>query len=221
MKRSIFPILLMLVASMGFTQEVSKTFSKDKSGVFGLSVEPVIGFSSRTDFSGLDTKYKGSQLGLNVLGRYGLSNNFQLELGAGFSSSRSHSNTDGFESISSTSGLNVVARGQFLPFSCESPLDMGIIFGVDIFNGTYTYENDLIDPISDDYSSTAIDLGVRVEYHLSNFLSIHNQVSVYVNILPLHMYNNKFDGEDDESGLNLDLAGSNLFGNAGFTFWFK
>lgn len=219
MKRCLTLFVHILLGIVCFAQGTAPDWA-DKKGAIGIGLEPTLAFISGTNFGFTDSEFKGRTVGANVLGRYWINNSIQAELGVGYAASHYAEDNDGFDYSVDISGINLVARGQLIPFKCESPIILGVLLGVDIFNGTYTWDNDaLSDPESEDYSSFAFDAGLRFEWFTQQYLSI--PASIHLNLSFLEVEDTKFDGEPDASGVNLNILGSDLWGQAGFTVWFN
>lgn len=220
MKRYLTLFACIMLGVMCFAQGTAPDWA-NKKGAIGVGIEPTLAFNSGTSFSFSDTEFKGRTIGTNILGRYWITNTIQAELGAGFSASHYEEDNDGFDYSVDISGLNFVARGQIIPFKCESPINLGILVGVDIFNGTYTWDADnLPDPQSEDYSKFAFDAGLRFEWFPTQYIS-NLPASVHLNLSFLTVEETKYDGEPDVSGVDINILGSDLWGSAGFTVWFN
>lgn len=218
MKKAFLSLSLILVFVLGFACQAS---AKDMSRHFAFGVDSTI------------SKYHGDGRGISAL--YQINKFFALQMifGIGVTSV----NVDGkYEDHfkSTVTDWNISLRG-IIPFLETAEVNVSAVVG---FTASGTSSDgfepaDYTDPALMKYKDGyqfSIDLGIRPEWFVTDHFSLHTQVGLGINIVTHGSstasagLNNK-TGEvvlsSKASGVSVDFfKNADLFGMAGFTFWF-
>jgi len=182
----------------------SHAHARDVTGSLGLGAESPLAINAFALNTGL-VRIPGASL------RYQISESFGLQLMATF-----QYGTEGPEdSDNSTTDLLVgsALRGHFAVVQTEE-VHLGLVFGAGL---SWLRTKEVMGGGSSKVSSTLIgfDIGLRPEWFLTRWFSIHTQVGITFGLLGTR------SGGMDQSGTSFGLGRAvDLLGNAGFTFWF-
>lgn len=140
-----------------------------------------------------------------VSGRYQIASNFGLQ---GILGITSFSQDTGAGEISQTN-LGVGLRGD-IALAFTDTTNLSIIFGVDIFNQSVE-----VGGVDDSSTDIAFEAGMKVEYFFNSLLSVHGEGGLVI-----------FTGDGTATviggpPMDVGVARPDLFGSAGFTFWFQ
>ncbi len=213
-------LFLLLFSSVIYVQAQGGTSPDwaNKSGAFGVGATTILNSYSTTGDN--STKWSASNLGVVIVGRYGISDVLFGQIGVGVRQEVSKFESKPWDSEVKTSGLvaNIGLQGNIKP-SFNNRLALGLIFGIDIFNGTATYDATGTPKHTEDVSQLFFNLGIRPEYHMSSFFGIIPvETSIFFDLSLFSTGSTTYDGEKENSVQIFGLGDS--FGNAGFTFWF-
>lgn len=140
-----------------------------------------------------------------ISGRYQAARNFGIQAIFGFDT---FSAETGAGDVSETT-IELGLRGT-IGLAFTETTNLGVIFGVDILN--QSAEAGGVDSSSTD---VALEAGMSVEYFFNNMLSVHGEGGLVIFT---------GDGTDTVIGgppMDVGIARPDLFGSAGFTFWFE
>lgn len=191
----IFVLILMLS---------SPAFAKKLGGKFGVGADSSIGFSDQN----LD---RTSPPGLSLV--YGFSDTFtgQVIFGTAFTTGESTATGDA-DSLSFTS--TVLAPRAILTFVDTGPVNFQGLLGVAVVYDTRSSTRS----VQEDFDAffLSFEAGIRPEWFVNEWLSLHTQVGLSVSVL-----NSGNTAGELDSGVEVNFfRGADLLGNAGFTFWF-
>ncbi|MFA5625842.1 MAG: hypothetical protein WC966_12470 [Bradymonadales bacterium] len=212
MKKLILGCGILLMAITLFAVDAS---AKDMSRRFGLGVD-----SALSDHFG---KMKGISAIYNINRYFGM----QLIFGV---------NTTGVKYGKGGSNTRVdwhVSLRGLIPFALSSDVNLSAVVGFTASgtaNDGYRYSGPLSYDEGRDGYNFSIDLGVRPEWFVSEHFSLHTQVGLGISILTGKNTkasrvpeddNNALQYVGDAEGVNANFfSNADLFGMAGFTFWF-
>ncbi len=185
------------------------SFAKDKRGSFGVGGDTTLG-----GVSGLSARYQFAK-------NFG----FQGVVGFDLVSVESQNDEGDKESDLSVSQLRLALRGD-LSIAPTTETNLGIVFGVDIYN-----DSSSIDPVEGDAQDDgntrfAFEVGLKIEYFFTNFFSIHTEAGLafaFINDPGAQalLGDGPRVGGNNITGSLLTFGRADLLGNAGVTFWFK
>lgn len=213
MKRFILGCSVLLMALVLFSVDAS---AKDMSRRFGIGVDSTL------------SDYFGKNKGLSVI--YNINKYFGMQLIFGV-------DTTGFKYGKNGSATrvdwHVTVRG-LIPVGLSSDVNLNAVIGFTASgraNDGYRYTGpESYDEGRDGYNFS-IDLGVRPEWFVSEHFSLHTQVGIGISIItskntkasryPPESSTEYLQLATDAEGANANFfANADLFGMAGFTFWF-
>ena len=218
MKKSLLSFGLIVLFILGFACTAS---AKDMSRHFAVGVDSTI------------SKYHGDGRGVSAL--YQINKFFAIQLI--FAMDTTSVDVEGkYEDKFKTNitNWNVSVRG-ILPFVTSADVNLSGVVGFTA-SGTSSdgfepadYTNPALMKYKDGYQFS-IDLGIRPEWFVTDHFSLHTQVGIGINIITKSSATaspglSKNTGEvtlsSKASGVNVDFfKNADLFGMAGFTFWF-
>jgi opacity protein-like surface antigen len=188
-------------------------FAKDKTGGFGVGYDNSLGGVG----------------GVSV--RYQVAKNFGIQAILGFEQQSFEQKDDNGETTNSISNrvLQASLRGD-VGIAFTKKTNLSVIFGLDIFNASYTDDPtaDGADEIDESTTRFAFEVGLKAEYFFTNYFSVHGDVG-----LAFALINNVNEtrigpvdprsavGAADASGFVLNFGQGDVFGAFGFTFWFN
>ena len=218
MKKSLLSFALVLLLILGFASTAS---AKDMSRHFAVGVDSTI------------STYHGDGRGVSAL--YQINKFFAIQLIFAMdvtSVDVEDKYNDKFKT--NITNWNVSVRG-ILPFVTSADVNLSGVVGFTA-SGTASdgfepadYTNPVLMKYKDGYQFS-IDLGIRPEWFVTDHFSLHTQVGIGINIVTkssstaspgLHKSSGEVTLSSKASGVNVDFFKSaDLFGMAGFTFWF-
>lgn len=182
----------------------SSVSAEKLGGRFGVGADSSIGFSNQN----LD---RFSPPGLSLV--YGFSDTFTGQVIFGTSFATGESGASGqTDSLSYTS--TVLAPRALMTFVDTGPVNFEGLLGMAVIYDTRSSTRS----VQEDYDAffLSFEAGIRPEWFVNDFLSLHTQVGLSVSVL-----NSETTGGQIDSGVEFNFfRGADLFGNAGFTFWF-
>ncbi len=189
----------------GLFAAISPAAAEELGGRFGVGADSSIGFSNQN----LD---RFSPPGLSLV--YGFSDTFtgQVIFGTSFATGENGA-TGETDSLSFTS--TVLATRGMLTFVDTGPVNFEGLLGIAVIYDTRSSTRSL----TEDYDAffLSFEAGIRPEWFVNKWLSLHTQVGLSISVLNSETSNGVVD-----SGVEFNFfRGADLFGNAGFTFWFN
>lgn len=200
------------------TVHVSTASAKDLSGRFGVGADSTFGWQGP---AGVDPMGGGVTGVANVGGPglslvYYVSKMFGIQLLA--NATIVTASDDGADYSFNTFGIGV--RG-IIPIAFTNDVNLGAVVGF-AFNGlTGSITPDGGDSVdfSDNYIS--IDVGIRPEWFITEHFSVHTQIGLGFSILGENDTGTPFADQSGGGGVTINIFdNADLFGSAGWTFWF-
>ena len=189
--------------------------AKDMTGRFGLGAASPIGF-----FLHREPTVKEPFLDFAELTTPGLSAVFQISEIIGlqlifsmqFQSADTGTGGGGGSTLSySLNSWGVSLRGIFAT-ALSDEVNLGVVGGFTVMGRGATEDVSAIDASAIFFSGEA---GLRPEWFITDYLSIHTQIGVSFSLL------NSDNSGFSDGGFNINIfQNADLLGNAGFTFWF-
>ncbi len=176
--------------------------AKDKTGAFGIGYD--------NSLAGVD----------GVSARFQIAKNFGIQAIVGFE----QGSLDVGDNNTSNRTMELAIRGD-VGIAFTKKTNLSVVFGIDVFNGSTDFDPDDAD-MSTSNTRLAFEVGLRAEYFFTNFFSINTEVGLAFATASRAadaqgFFANSADDEDDTSGYYLAFGQGDVFGAAGFTFWFN
>lgn len=220
MKKLSSALIVAFVLMLGMTPGQAE--AKDMSGRFGMGADTTLGYNGvgLADTSGGlvagfdDIKIPGLSVIYQTSKLFGIQVIFATNITTG-------TLTGGAEDVNVLiTEVSVGARG-IINIALTEDVNLGLPVGVTVINRTSG-----TDASGDDGASAlylAFEAGIRPEYFVTNWFSIHTQIGLTLSVIPgeAEPADPKGVSPFNGGGFGVNLFGAaNLLGNAGFTFWF-
>lgn len=193
------------VVLMAMVMIPSMASAKDMTGRFGIG-----GDSTLAGVSGVSARFQ-------------IAKNFGIQAVAAFSQV-SATDESGNDDVDLTAQRIAIAVRGDIGVAFTNKTNLSVVFGINIINASTDNDNDNDD---DDLDATAFpfEVALKVEHFFTDFFSIHVETGFVV-----AFFDEKNQGVingagavplGEGSGTLIDIGRSDVFGTAGFTFWFN
>ncbi len=197
---SAFAVVLMALAMVPSTAS-----AKDMTGRFGIG-----GDSTIAGVSGVSARFQ-------------IAKNFGIQAVAAFDQDSATIEVDGGDDIDLAQTRVAFAIRGDIGVAFTKQTNLSVIFGINIINESAEFGDE-----DRDATAFPFEFGLKAEYFFTNFFSVHTEVGVVLAFYDEEnagLVGSRSDlsgaGDSDVSGFLLGLGRTDLWGGAGFTFWFN